>query len=73
MRSCDQGGSDKIACEDLQLVQWRFLTTLPCLLYKASGVKEGGKIHVMYWTLGRHDAVIIVEGLDRIGLSLGFN
>jgi len=28
-------------------------------------VKEGGKILGMYWTLGRYDAVVIIEGRDE--------
>jgi uncharacterized protein with GYD domain len=28
-------------------------------------VKEGAKILGMYWTLGRYDAVIIIEGRDE--------
>ena len=28
-------------------------------------VKEGGKILGMYWTLGRYDAVVIIEGKDE--------
>jgi len=28
-------------------------------------VKEGGKIHGVYWTLGRYDTVIISEGKDE--------
>jgi len=28
-------------------------------------VKEGGKVLGMYWTLGRYDAVLIVEGKDE--------
>jgi len=28
-------------------------------------VKEGAKILGMYWTLGRYDAVVIIEGRDE--------
>ena len=28
-------------------------------------VKEGSKILGMYWTLGRYDAVVIIEGRDE--------
>ncbi|MGQ9782264.1 MAG: GYD domain-containing protein [Nitrososphaeria archaeon] len=28
-------------------------------------VKEGGKIHGIYWTLGRYDSVVITEGKDE--------
>src|SRR5262245_54015473 len=37
--------------------------------FKAMAQKSGVKIHALYWTLGQHDIVTIVEANDDVGAT----
>lgn len=53
----------------ITLAKWRKKPTKESVAQSGKlfeqAVKEGAKILGMYWTLGRYDAVVIIEGRDE--------